>query len=106
MPERMTLDSIMQAVGATCPPVLLASIGGAVRLLRGNRRCSFRAVVAELATAAFTGMVVHLLLADLAFIPPTAKSACVALSGYSGGVLLNILAERVCDAAANIKPMK
>lgn len=105
MPERMTLDAIMQWMGGWCPPVMLAMIGGCIKLLRGGSPCSIKSAVASLAIAGFTGWVAHGFLQSLG-IPPAAVSSGTAIAGYSGGKLLDVLAERACSAAKTLKSDK
>jgi hypothetical protein len=80
-------------------------LGGGIKLLRGGSPCSIKAVVASLAIAGFTGWVAHGLLLSLG-IPPAAVSSGTAIAGYSGGKLLDVLAERACSAAKTLKSDK
>jgi len=112
MPERMThealvqwLSACFQWMGGWCPPVLIAMLGGGIKLLRGGSPCSIRAAVASLAIAGFTGWVAHGFLQSLG-IPPAAISSGTAIAGYSGGKLLDVLSERACSAAKDLKPDK
>lgn len=105
MQERAAvIDTVMQYVGGIAPPVLLALLGGAVRVLRGPGQCSLRYVAATMASAAFTGLLTHKGLSSMPGIPEGILTAIVGISGYAGGKLLDILTERLCRVAATGKP--
>lgn len=99
-PEKGTLGEFGQA-GVAALPVLLAIVGGWVRTLK-QEQCSWASRFAAMATAAFTGVVVHLFMQSVDFHPGL-ESAVIALSGYAGGDLLRILSKSVCTAAEKIK---
>ena len=103
MPDRMT--SLIQWIGGIAPPVLVALLGGAVRVLRGPGPCSFRYVLATIATAAFTGYLTHAALTSMQSVPDGVRTACVGIAGYAGGKLLDTVAERVCKVAAKVDPL-
>lgn len=99
-PEKGNIGELGQA-GIAALPVLLAIVGGWVRTLT-KQQCSWGQRLAAMATAAFTGVVVHLFMQSVEFHPGL-ESAVIALSGYAGGDLLRILSKSVCTAAEKIK---
>lgn len=100
MPDRF---NFLQLVGGIAPPVLVALLGGVVRVLRGPGPCSLRYVLATIVTAAFTGYLTHKLLSGVPMLADGVKTACVGIAGYAGGKLLDIMAERFCKVAERAK---
>lgn len=94
-------SSELGQVAVASAPVLLAIFGGWVRTLK-QEKCSWGARFASMATACFTGVVVHLFMQSVEF-HPAFESAVIALSGYAGGDLLKVLSKHVCKAADKIK---
>ena len=78
-------------------PLIMAIFGGAARAFKDGIK-SWRHFAASMFVSGFAGVVVHLLIADLA-MPGTTKAAIVAISGYSGGMMLDILTSRVHQGA-------
>lgn len=79
-------------------PALLAAIGGVVRVIQRKDKCNWRGLVVGMITSAFAGVVVHLLVADMA-IGASFKAGIVGVSGFASGDLLRILAKGVCNVA-------
>lgn len=74
-------------------PLILALFGGAARACRFGVR-SWRHFCGSIIVSGFAGVVVHLLIVDLAVSDAT-KAAVVAISGYSGGMMLDLLSSRL-----------
>lgn len=104
MPDRF--NNFLQLVGGIAPPILVALLGGLVRLLRGPGPCSLRYVVATIVTAAFTGYLTHEALSSVPVMPDGVKTACVGIAGYAGGKLLDIMTERFCKVAERANPLR
>lgn len=73
-------------------PILLAMSGGAARAVRFGFK-GWRQFTGSLVVSGFTGVVVQLLLADTT-LSVNAQSAIVAVSGYSGGAILDSILMR------------
>jgi hypothetical protein len=82
-------------------PVLLAVIGGVVRTLESGR-CSLVALLAAMATAGFTGCVVHLALESMS-LAAGYKAALTGVAGYAGGDLLRVASRRLVAMAGTAK---
>jgi len=78
-------------------PTLLAAAGGGVRVIQGGS-CSWKSLLVGVLTSAFTGVVVHLFISDLA-ISPSVKAGIVGVGGFASGDLLRVLADGVCKMA-------
>lgn len=100
--ERQGIETLFQWMGGWFPPVLLAMVGGIVRMLRTND-CTFRQWLASLAAAALAGWITASLMEAMGMTSDVI-GPCAALAGYSGGTLLDICAERLCKLAKNVKP--
>ena len=79
-------------------PVVLALLGGCVRVLRKGEECTMTQVVATLLASGFVGILVYMILQDFR-IPEGMKMAIVGASGYSSGSLLPIIESWVCREA-------
>lgn len=91
------LKAFMEAV---ILPMLLAIFGGLARLARFGVT-SWKQFLSAIVLSAFTGVLVSLLMQELAW-PESVKSAIIAISGYSGGVILDALVDRVVKGVAEL----
>lgn len=76
------------------PALVLAVLGGLVKLLQVGCRITLGRVVVSIMTAGFTGVVVFLLIQDLS-MPQSLQAAIVGICGYSAGEILSVLSETV-----------
>jgi hypothetical protein len=81
---------------------LFAALGGVVRSMQAGR-CGFKAVSVAAISAAFCGVLVHLLL-EQTMLPMSLKAAAVGMSGYASGELLKIFMVRACRWAERVNP--
>lgn len=89
----MPFKSIQSLIEALSAPVMLAVIGGLAKIAK-NGATSWRQCLSCIILSGFTGVIISLLLDDLTF-SPSVKAAIIAISGYSGGAILDALVERV-----------
>ena len=81
-------------------PMLLAIFGGLARMAHFGVT-SWKQFLSAVVLSAFTGVLVSLLMEDLAW-SPSIKSAIIAISGYSGGIILDALVDRVVRGVAQL----
>ena len=74
-------------------PMLLAIFGGLARMAHFGVT-SWKQFLSAIILSAFTGVLVALLMQDLAW-SESVKSAIIAISGYSGGIILDALVDRL-----------
>lgn len=74
-------------------PMLLAIFGGLARMAHFGVT-SWKQFLSAIILSAFTGVLVALLMQELAW-PESVKSAIIAISGYSGGIILDALVDRL-----------
>ena len=91
------LKAFMEAV---ILPMLLAIFGGLARMAHFGVT-SWKQFLSAIVLSAFTGVLVALLMQELAW-PESVKSAIIAISGYSGGVILDALVDRVVKGVAEL----
>ena len=84
------LKNLLEAVAM---PMLLAVFGGLARVARFGVP-SWKQFLSAIVLSAFTGVLVSLLMQDLSW-SDAIKSAIIAISGYSGGIILDALVDRV-----------
>ena len=85
---------------AVAMPMFLAVFGGLARVARFGVP-SWKQFLSAIVLSAFTGVLVSLLMQDLAW-SPSIKSAIIAISGYSGGIILDALVDRVVKGVAEL----
>ncbi|CAK7067583.1 MAG: hypothetical protein DELT_01716 [Desulfovibrio sp.] len=89
----MLVDEFKNIFEGLGVPLLLSMFGGIAKALReGVRSC--RQFAASMVVSGFAGVIVHLLIQDMAF-SASVKAALVGLSGYSSGIILDALAARL-----------
>ena len=81
-------------------PMLLAIFGGLARMARFGTP-SWKQFLSAIVLSAFTGVLVALLMQELAW-PESVKSAIIAISGYSGGIILDAMVDRVVRGVAEL----
>lgn len=89
----MPFTSLKTMLEAVAMPMLLAVFGGLARMARFGVT-SWKQFLSCIILSGFTGVLVSLLMEDLPW-SPSIKSAIIAISGYSGGVILDALVDRV-----------
>lgn len=75
---------------ALTAPAILAVFGGIARACRYGVK-SWRQFCGSIVVSAFTGVLVHLMIQESGFSTST-QAAIVAVSGYSGGSILDVIA--------------
>ena len=80
-------------------PIVLALIGGCVRVLRKGEERTMTQVIATLLASGFVGVLVYMLLQDFR-MPDGIKVAAVGASGYSAGSLLPIIEKWMSNEAS------
>lgn len=81
-------------------PMLLAIFGGLARMARFGVT-SWKQFLSAIILSAFTGVLVALLMQDLTW-SESVKSAIIAISGYSGGIILDAMVDRVVKGVAEL----
>ena len=81
-------------------PMLLAIFGGLARMAHFGVT-SWKQFLSAIILSAFTGVLVALLMQELAW-PESVKSAIIAISGYSGGIILDAMVDRVVRGVAQL----
>ena len=81
-------------------PMLLAVFGGLARVARFGTP-SWKQFLSAIVLSAFTGVLVALLMQDLNW-SDSVKSAIIAISGYSGGIILDAMVDRVVKGVAQL----
>ena len=81
-------------------PMLLAIFGGLARMAHFGVT-SWKQFFSAVVLSAFTGVLVSLLMQDLT-LSESVKSAIIAISGYSGGIILDALVDRVVRGVAQL----
>ena len=94
------MNDLKAFLEAVAMPLLLAVFGGLARSARFGVT-SWKQFLSAIVLSAFTGVLVSLLMQDLA-LSPSVKSAIIAISGYSGGVILDALVARVVKGVAEL----
>ena len=94
------MNDLKAFLEAVTMPMLLAVFGGLARSARFGVT-SWKQFLSAIVLSAFTGVLVSLLMQDLA-LSPSVKSAIIAISGYSGGVILDALVARVVKGVAEL----
>jgi hypothetical protein len=77
------------------PPVTLAAFGGIARACRHGAR-SWRQFCGSMVVSGFSGVVVHLLIRESS-LSASLQAAIVAVSGYSGGAVLDAFASTLIN---------
>lgn len=89
------MHSLKELAEGLSSTLLLSALGALARACRSG--CSsWKAFLSGLAVSAFAGVVTQLMLEDLA-LSSSLKSALIAISGYSGGAILDAFSGRVLD---------
>ena len=91
------LKNLLEAVAM---PILLSVFGGLARLARFGVP-SWKQFLSAIVLSAFTGVLVSLLMQDLNW-SESVKSAIIAISGYSGGIILDALVDRLVKGVAEL----
>lgn len=99
---RKLLSGWGEIIGSIVPVVLLASLAGVVRSMQCGKT-GLKAVTIAATSAAFAGLIVHLLLSETG-MPASLRAAMVGISGYASGELLKILSVRMCKWAEQYVP--
>lgn len=94
------MNDIKSFLEATMMPMLLAVFGGLARSARFGVT-SWKQFLSAIVLSAFTGVLVSLLMQDLTW-SESVKSAIIAISGYSGGIILDALVDRVVKGVAQL----
>ena len=94
------MNNLKSFLEAMTMPMLLAVFGGLARSARFGIT-SWKQFLSAVVLSAFTGVLVCLLMEDLAW-SPAIKSAIIAISGYSGGIILDALVDRVVRGVAEL----
>lgn len=94
--------TLADLAASALPLALLAALGGIVRSMQAGR-CGLKAVCVAAVSAGFSGLVVHLLIAESG-LPTGVQAAFVGISGYASGEILKILAVRACKWAETATP--
>ena len=94
------MNNLKSFLEAMTMPMLLAVFGGLARSVRFGIT-SWKQFLSAVVLSAFTGVLVSLLMEDLAW-SPSIKSAIIAISGYSGGIILDALVDRVVRGVAQL----
>ena len=81
-------------------PMLLAIFGGLARMAHFGVT-SWKQFLSAIILSAFTGVLVALLMQDLT-LSESVKSAIIAISGYSGGTILDAMVDRVVKGVAQL----
>ena len=81
-------------------PMLLAIFGGLARMAHFGVT-SWKQFLSAIILSAFTGVLVALLMQDLT-LSESVKSAIIAISGYSGGIILDAMVDRVVKGVAEL----
>jgi len=96
------LKEIVTGFGKLLPVLLLSATGGAVAYLnKPKEQFSFWFLLIGTLTAAFVGVIVHLLLQSTGF-PEGIKSAAIAISGYASRDVLFLLKVRLLKEGKKI----
>ena len=85
---------------AVAMPMFLAVFGGLARVARFGVP-SWKQFLSAIILSAFTGVLVALLMQDLTW-SESVKSAIIAISGYSGGIILDAMVDRVVKGVAEL----
>ena len=94
------MNDIKSFLEAMTMPMLLAVFGGLARMAHFGIT-SWKQFLSAVVLSAFTGVLVSLLMQDLAWLE-SVKSAIIAISGYSGGIILDALVDRVVKGVAEL----
>ena len=94
------MNNLKSFLEAMTMPMLLAVFGGLARSARFGIT-SWKQFLSAVVLSAFTGVLVCLLMEDLVW-SPSIKSASIAISGYSGGIILDALVDRVVRGVAQL----
>lgn len=94
------MNNLKSFLEAMTMPMLLAVFGGLARSARFGIT-SWKQFLSAVVLSAFTGVLVCLLMEDLVW-SPSIKSAIIAISGYSGGIILDALVDRVVRGVAQL----
>lgn len=92
------MNDIREWISSMWLVLALSLLGGMARAAKCGER-SLWSWFCSMLVALFSGVVTHMLLADLAALPETAKVACASVSAYSGGVILDALQARIAEMA-------
>ncbi len=89
------MDEIKSFLEGLMLPLAMALFGGLARACKTGFK-SWKQFAASMVISAFTGVVVHLAIQD-GGLSASMQAAIVASSGYSGGVVLDGLVDRVAE---------
>lgn len=101
--EHPMLDDPRHLVEAVAAPAALAAFGGMTRALRFGVK-SWRQFAGSVVISAFSGVLVHLFLMDSS-LAPSVQAGLVAVSGYSGGCILDALQVSLVQIIKNYNPV-
>ena len=92
VPERVV--PFIEWLQRITPPLILAVVGGLVKLLRDSCKITLGRVVVSTITAGFAGVEVFLLIQDLG-LPSYLQAGLVGISGFAAGEILDTLSNSV-----------
>ena len=85
-------------------PLILGFFGGLARVARFGS-ASFTQFIGSVFVSAFTGVITHLFISDLDLSEST-QAALVAVSGYSGGAILDAINSKICSSVEKFQVRK
>ena len=93
-------EELLKACMEVAPAVLLAMLGGMVRMMQNPKAFSWCWFFGGLLMSAFVGILVFLLIADAEAVSPNFRAAVCGVSGYSSAQILGLLEKKVLRAVA------
>ena len=97
VPERVV--PFIEWLQRITPPLILAVVGGLVKLLRDSCKITLGRVIVCIITAGFAGVEVFLLIQDLG-LPSYLQAGLVGISGFAAGEILDTLSNSVVKFAS------
>lgn len=97
VPEKIV--SLAEWIQRLTPPLILAVVGGLVKLLRDSCKITLGRVFICILTAAFAGVEIFLLIQDLG-LPSYIQAGIVGVSGFAAGEILDILQNSLLKATS------
>jgi len=94
------IDEMFRLGLEIAPAVLLAMLGGVVRMIQNPKSFSWCWLFGGLLMSAFVGILVFLLIADAEAVSANCRAAICGVSGYSSAQILGLLEKRVLRAVA------
>ncbi|MGE4520643.1 MAG: phage holin family protein [Desulfobacteraceae bacterium] len=97
--------SVLKIMLEMLPAILLALLGGIVRMVNKKETITFCFVLGGLFSSAFVAIIVSLLLSGVE-IPKCTQMAMVGMSGYSSSEILGILKSKILKKIGGIDGKK